>query len=942
MADTSSTIRIIFDGSAAGVIAASKAAQSAIRGLNDDSSKLAKAADKTGAGLLAVTKGFAKLGAAGGAVNVIGATAGALTQLAPAALVLPGALLAGAAAMGTFKIATAGMGDALKAGLAGDMEKFAEATKDMAPAMRESAQAVAAFKPQVDDLKKSVQGNFWAGFSGEITKLGNRYLPILRDGMSGIASEFNLAGKQVSAFLQSAQATGSVRNIFDQTRVTLGNMRGALANVVDGFLLLANVGSNRLPALGTAIQSVSERFAAWAKDIAFSGRLDDMIDGAIRGFQDLAGIAKNVGSILGSIFTGLGGQISSPLASLRDLTGQVAEFLKTVEAQEGLRALGETLRVVGEVVGRVVMTALRELMPTLVSLAPVAQEVARTLGDLLVSALETLGPIIRGVADVLGDYPGVVGGATTAVVGFVAAIKTIKTVNAVTDLLGIERMFGNIGKAAGGATTAAGEAGKRAGISWGKGFTGTLALVGAGVGGTILADSLIPKDVGKYGSQAARDMLGEMSATFQGEQGNIFKSWDVARWISNPISMAVEVGRRELMKLFQVANTAIPPLTFNVNTGPAHGQVVDFMNSLKGQAGTVNINGRTEDAAQAVAELIQRIRANPGAEVTINGQTMPAQEALAHVIDLINSGVGLVNINGDNRPAGEVLAEFLQRAQGSTATATLDANGGPAYETVGGWTRAAEGTVGMAALDANPGRANSQLAGWSGRAVATSAQATLDANPGKAYGALDGWVGGVSRTRGTAQLDANPALANGKTSGWVGDANRATGRATLDANPAPARSVLQSLYDSWAGRIITWTIRTITGAADGGPVLGRAGGGPIYGPGTGTSDTAGLFALSRGEHVLTAREVAAAGGHAAIFQMRRALLGGHGPRMSVRQGRAAAGGSVSSSGAMTLPTPQVAVSVRIGERDITDIVRTEISNTNRMTRRVVTAGAGIS
>ena len=63
----------------------------------------------------------------------------------------------------------------------------------------------------------------------------------------------------------------------------------------------------------------------------------------------------------------------------------------------------------------------------------------------------------------------------------------------------------------------------------------------------------------------------------------------------------------------------------------------------------------------------------------------------------------------------------------------------------------------------------------------------------------------------------------------------------------------------------------------------RAMGGPIHGPGTGTSDTAGLFALSNGEHVWTAEEVRKAGGHAAMYRMRQA----------VRQGLAgfAAGGS---------------------------------------------------
>jgi len=49
-------------------------------------------------------------------------------------------------------------------------------------------------------------------------------------------------------------------------------------------------------------------------------------------------------------------------------------------------------------------------------------------------------------------------------------------------------------------------------------------------------------------------------------------------------------------------------------------------------------------------------------------------------------------------------------------------------------------------------------------------------------------------------------------------------------------------------------------------------GGPVSGPGTGTSDEAGLYALSHGEHVWTAREVDAAGGHGAMELMRKEVI----------------------------------------------------------------------
>lgn len=56
---------------------------------------------------------------------------------------------------------------------------------------------------------------------------------------------------------------------------------------------------------------------------------------------------------------------------------------------------------------------------------------------------------------------------------------------------------------------------------------------------------------------------------------------------------------------------------------------------------------------------------------------------------------------------------------------------------------------------------------------------------------------------------------------------------------------------------------------------GKAAGGAIVGPGTGTSDTAGLYRLSNGEHVLTAADVAALGGQAGVYAMRKSLYKGY-------------------------------------------------------------------
>lgn len=97
------------------------------------------------------------------------------------------------------------------------------------------------------------------------------------------------------------------------------------------------------------------------------------------------------------------------------------------------------------------------------------------------------------------------------------------------------------------------------------------------------------------------------------------------------------------------------------------------------------------------------------------------------------------------------------------------------------------------------------------------------------------------------------------------------------ADTTQAHSKIDALWNSLndlAGR--TWNIPVATTVVGQGTVLkppGQATGGPVYGPGTGTSDDV-LRRLSNGEHVLTAAEVRAAGGHGAVQMWRQELLRG--------------------------------------------------------------------
>lgn len=101
----------------------------------------------------------------------------------------------------------------------------------------------------------------------------------------------------------------------------------------------------------------------------------------------------------------------------------------------------------------------------------------------------------------------------------------------------------------------------------------------------------------------------------------------------------------------------------------------------------------------------------------------------------------------------------------------------------------------------------------------------------------------------------------------------------IDADTSQASAALQGVLgklNDLERRSFTAMVRVATS----GPIgmlgmnpVGRATGGAVFGAGTATSDSIPAM-LSNGEHVLTAREVAAAGGHGAVYRLRRALLAG--------------------------------------------------------------------
>lgn len=239
----------------------------------------------------------------------------------------------------------------------------------------------------------------------------------------------------------------------------------------------------------------------------------------------------------------------------------------------------------------------------------------------------------------------------------------------------------------------------------------------------------------------------------------------------------------------------------------------------------------------------------PEVDTTVDADTTQGESNVRGFVDVINGTGGTVVVDAQTYWAEDALRAFQISVNEAGGTVTI--NGDTMYAD--------------AALDTLVAEIN-----------AGNGTVTIDGEDVPAQEALRLLTARINESGGTVTIDGDNSPANAATSAAKRKADGTTGTIDVDADTSGANSSINN-----AARDRTSTIRvkvaydgSINGQQYGmGYHPGRAAGGPIRGIGTGTSDSV-PFMGSNGEHVLTAAEVALAGGHDSVFRMRAAIRAG--------------------------------------------------------------------
>lgn len=339
----------------------------------------------------------AQIGAISALASGAAAATGSIIQLAaalaPAAGLLaaiPGAIAIAAAALGTLKLATVGVGDAMSAAISGDGAKFEKALEKLSPAARQVAREFRAIAPEFRAFQQAAQEGFFSQLTGSLGGFSNllaKTAPFVRT----LAEEMGKWARGLISFVTAERSIGQIQNILGLTRGSLRDLRGALQPVLKGFLDIAEVGAFFLRGMAPGMANVITKFGQFLSAAAESGRAMEWMETGLAVVKQLGTVLANVGGILKSVFTAAGQSGGNLLGTFGALTAELNKFLKTPAGQKALAGLFKGLAGIGKALGPVLTALVRGLG----SIAPAVGRIAEAVGPVLVTAIDALAPALK-------------------------------------------------------------------------------------------------------------------------------------------------------------------------------------------------------------------------------------------------------------------------------------------------------------------------------------------------------------------------------------------------------------------------------------------------------------------------------------------------------------------------------------------------------------------
>lgn len=405
MATAEKVVRVRFDGTTKGLVAATKEAQAEVRAFQRKLEDGKKAWASYGTASVQAVRSFARVsssiasfaGAIAVATSAQNALRAGLANIAGLAPVAVAGVLSLAAALITVRLGAEGIKKAFEG-----------------------------LKPELDGLRSQVDAGFQKGLAPAVDDL-RKTLPQLAPGFRVIATEMGGVVSRMTAWLKTQAGITAVNKILNGTATITRHVGALLEPVVTGFIRLGAAAMPALAGMSAHLDQVGQRFNAWVDRVISSGAVVEWIDRAKNGFRGLAEFMGDLKGIANTVFSALNEAGLTATGVFGGAVKAVRNFLETAEGHNALVALAKVVNQVGEAVGQVLGAALKAVGPAIPDLAAAFGRLAQQAAGVLVPAIRAIAPVLQTMASFIANNMAVIGPLVLALAGLGLAVNTVRT-----------------------------------------------------------------------------------------------------------------------------------------------------------------------------------------------------------------------------------------------------------------------------------------------------------------------------------------------------------------------------------------------------------------------------------------------------------------------------------------------------------------------------------
>jgi hypothetical protein len=270
----------------AAYLANARRVDTASKDMREEIDRLSKAGAGLGkvglAGMLAGLPGIASAGAAG--VGLLSAT-----------------VLSGAAAFGTMKLATVGVGDAMTAVADGDAAKLDEAMSDLTAEAQTFVREYQRVRGVLDQVGDATQSALFAQLAGDLEQLTGTYIPVLLRQAPALAREVGAIGTDFADWATAPATVGKVNRQFDLAITLAGHLSRMLRAGTAVLLDMGDAGASFADRTVGGLADGTEALQRWVAAGRATGQVNQIFENGSRIVEELGSVLADLGPVLADV-----------------------------------------------------------------------------------------------------------------------------------------------------------------------------------------------------------------------------------------------------------------------------------------------------------------------------------------------------------------------------------------------------------------------------------------------------------------------------------------------------------------------------------------------------------------------------------------------------------------------------------------------------------------